>query len=117
MIGLGSEQRLVVEESFYRFEVASLGCYVQARRAIVRGFVWHLFPSQFSNDVAMPIKRRIIHTVVTLLVFDLPVCQFVFDQDLCNHFVSETASEHQWSDPICCYREIHINVMVDSSEV
>ena len=117
VIGFGREQRLVVEECFYCSEVASLGCDVEAGRAIVRWLVGHLLPAQLSNDMCVAVERSIIHAVVSLLVFDLPIGQFVFDQDLSNHLVSETASQHQGSDPVGSDRKIHVNVVVNGSKV
>lgn len=117
MIDLPIEGLLVSQKQLHNVRQPSLRRHMQAGRPSMRYLVRHLSLAQLIYDMVVAVEGCIVQSIEALVVSDIPPGQFVLDDDLHDNLVPETASQHQWRDAIAGHRKIHVDVVIDGSQV
>ena len=108
---------LISEKQIYNLSESLFACYMQACCTLVGDLKWYFTSAQFFKNMSMTIKRGIVQCIESFLVFDFFISKLIFHNDLHNDFITETASQHQWSDAIWSYWKVHINIRVQCTQI
>ena len=111
------EGLLVIQKQLHNVREPSLRRHVQAGRPSMRHLVRHLSLAQLSYDMVVAVEGCIVQSIEALVVTNIPPGQFVLDDDLHDNLVPETAGQHQRRDAIAGHREVHVDVVIDGSQV
>jgi len=108
---------LISEKQLHNLGESLFACYMQACCTFVGDLKWYFTSAKFFKNVPMTIKRGIVQCIESLLIFDFLIGKLILHNDLHNDFIAETASQHQWSDAIWSYWEVHINISVQCTQI
>jgi hypothetical protein len=90
---------------------------VQTRRSSIAHGVGNFTFTKLIDNMIMAIKRSIVQSIKPLVITDISPCHPVLYNNLHYNFISETAGQHQGSNAVASYCEVHVDVVVNGAEV